>query len=97
MERLEKGIMAGCTVSAVLFITAINLIIKGSKQQCRGPRASNRVRLSPCRAFMDDITVMTQSLPGTRWVLAGLEKMTNINIKAKKPGNTQGKAVCHEV
>lgn len=86
-QRLEKGIMAGCTISVVLFIMAMNLIIKGGEQQCKGPKANNGTRHPPCRAFMDDITIMTQSAQGTRWVLAGLEKMTNwarMHFKAKK-------------
>ena len=75
-QRLEKGIMAGCTVSVVLFVIAMNIIITAAESECRGPITDSGVRHSPCKAFMDDITVMTPSVIGTRWVLGGLEKMT---------------------
>ncbi|XP_062283087.1 uncharacterized protein LOC133987658 [Scomber scombrus] len=32
-------------------------------------------RQPPIRAFMDDLTVMTESVPGCRWILKGLEKL----------------------
>lgn len=40
-QRLEKGIMAGCTISVVLFIAAMNLLLKLGGMQCRGPKADD--------------------------------------------------------
>ena len=40
-----------------------DLILEAGSKQCRGPQA-----------FMDDITVMTTSIPRTRWVLLALEQ-----------------------
>ena len=74
-QRLEKGIMAGCTISVVLFVAAMNLLLKAVATQCRGPKANDNTRHPACRAFMDDITVMTPSIQGTRWILSSLEKM----------------------
>ena len=74
-QKLERGIMAGCTVSVVLFVTAMNVIIKGAESECRGPVTSSGVRQPSCRAFMDDITTMTSCQIGTRWILQGLDKM----------------------
>ena len=36
-QRLEKGIVTGCTVSVILFVMAINLIIKIAEKEGRGP------------------------------------------------------------
>ena len=86
-QNLEKGIMAGCTVSVVLFITAMNVIISAVETECRGPESISGVRHPPCRAFMDDITAMTSSITGTRWVLRGLERLTlwaRMKFKPKK-------------
>lgn len=74
-QRLEKGIMAGCTISVVLFVAAMNLLLKAAGMQCRGPKANDDTRHPSCRAFMDDVTVMTPSMQGTRWILSSLEKM----------------------
>ncbi len=37
-QRLEKGIMAECTISVALFIAAMNLLLKAGGMQCRGPK-----------------------------------------------------------
>ena len=74
-QKLEKGIMAGCTISVVLFVAAMNLLLKAAGMQCRGPKADDDTRHPSCRAFMDDVTVMTPSIQGTRWILSALEKM----------------------
>lgn len=74
-QRLEKGIMAGCTVSVVLFVAAMNLLLDAGRTQCRGPKAVDGTRHPACRAFMDDVTVMTPSIQGTQWILSALDKM----------------------
>ena len=61
-QKVQKGIMAGCTVSVVLFITAMNVIIDAVETECKGPTSTSGVRHPPCRAFMDDITAMTSSM-----------------------------------
>ena len=84
-QRLEKGIMTGCTVSVVLFVTAMNLILEAGSKQCRGPRSEDGTQHPVCRAFIDDITVMTQSGPSTRWVLEALSLMVNWARMVFKP------------
>ena len=51
--------MAGRTVSVVLFITAMTVIIQAAETECRGPMTKQGDRQSPCKAFMDDLTVLT--------------------------------------
>ena len=36
-QRLEKGIVTGCTISVVLFVMGINLIINAAKRETRRP------------------------------------------------------------
>ncbi len=47
-QRLEKGIMAGCTISVALFIAAMNLLLKAGGMQCRGPKAIDSTRHPAC-------------------------------------------------
>lgn len=74
-HRLEKGIITGCTISVILFALAMNMIVKSAEVECRGPLTTSGVRQPPVRAFMDDLTVTTTSVPGSRWILQGLEKL----------------------
>lgn len=86
-QKLEKGIMAGCTISVVLFIAAMNLLLKAGQTQCRGPKAEDGTRHPACRAFMDDVTVMTPSIHGTQWILDALDKMASwsrLQFKSEK-------------
>lgn len=75
-HRLEKGIITGCTVSVILFSLAMNMLVKSAEPECRGPKTKSGIRQPPIRAFMDDLTVTTESVPGCRWVLQGLERQT---------------------
>ncbi|XP_075313231.1 uncharacterized protein LOC142373743 [Odontesthes bonariensis] len=75
-HRLEKGIITGCTISVTLFALAMNMLVKSAEPECRGPITKSGIRQPPIRAFMDDLTVTTTSVPGCRWILQGLEKLT---------------------
>ncbi len=96
-QRLEKGIMAGCTISVALFIAAMNLLLKAGGMQCRGPKADDGTRHPACRAFMDDVTVMTPSIQGTQWILSALERWQHGHAcsstgKVKEPQYLEGEA-----
>ncbi|XP_035990671.1 uncharacterized protein LOC118562404 [Fundulus heteroclitus] len=74
-HRIGKGIITGCTISVVLFSLAMNMVVKSAEVECRGPLTKSGVRQPPIRAYMDDLTVTTASVPGCRWILHGLEKL----------------------
>ena len=88
-QALEKGIMAGCTVSVILFATAMNLWLETGEKECRGPVAVDGTRHPSCRAFMDDVTVLTSSIIGNRWALKALEKMANWGRMQFKPSKSR--------
>lgn len=68
---LEVGIITSCTISVTLFALAMSMIVKSAEPECRGPRTQSGTRQPPIRAFMDDLTVTTESVPGCRWILQG--------------------------
>ncbi|XP_063054019.1 uncharacterized protein LOC134448252 [Engraulis encrasicolus] len=74
-HKVDIGIITGCTISVTLFSLAMNMLTKSAEPECRGPLMSSGQRQPPIRAFMDDLTVTTESVPGCRWLLRGLEKM----------------------
>ncbi|XP_052268605.1 uncharacterized protein LOC127869985 [Dreissena polymorpha] len=42
-QRLEKGIITGCTVSVVLFVMGMNLILNAAKKETRGPKTASGI------------------------------------------------------
>lgn len=88
-HRLEKGIITGCTISVILFALAMNMIVKSAEVECRGPLTTSGVRQPPIRAFMDDLTVTTTSVPGSRWILQGLEKLITWARMSFKPAKSR--------
>ena len=74
-HRLEVGILTGCTIYVILLTLVMNMIIKSAEPECRGSRTKSGIRQPPIRAFMDDLTVTTESVPGSRWILQELEKL----------------------
>ncbi|XP_052281306.1 uncharacterized protein LOC127878820 [Dreissena polymorpha] len=86
-QRLEKGIVTGCTISVVLFVMGMNLIINPANKETRGPKTSTGLHLPINRGFMDDLTVTTQTHIQARWVLKVLEEAATwarMNFKPKK-------------
>lgn len=73
-QRLEVGIMAGCTISPLAFTMAMELIIRASKWVVGGQSMGTGLRLPPLRAYMDDITIRTTTVPCTRRLLGKLEE-----------------------
>jgi hypothetical protein len=86
-QRLEKGIVTGCTISVVLFIMGMNLIINAGKRETRGPKTDSGVYVPSSRGFMDDMTLTTTSPIQARWMLTALEETVSwarMKFKAKK-------------
>ena len=73
-QHLEIGIMAGCTVSPLAFVMAMELVIRASHWVVGGERTKSGLRLPPIRAYMDDMTVITTTKPCTRRLLQKLEE-----------------------
>ncbi|XP_038147774.1 uncharacterized protein LOC119787807 [Cyprinodon tularosa] len=92
-HRLEKGIITGCTISVSLFALAMNMLVKSAEVECRGPLSKSGTRQPPIRAFMDDLTVTTTSVPGCRWLLQGLDRLISWARMSFKPGKSRSLVV----
>ncbi|XP_077083545.1 uncharacterized protein LOC143736754 isoform X1 [Siphateles boraxobius] len=88
-HRLEVGIITGCTISVILFALAMNMLVKSAEPECRGPKSRSGIRQPPIRAFMDDLTVTTESVPGARWILRGLERLLGWARISFKPAKSR--------
>ncbi|KAI8506911.1 hypothetical protein Bbelb_153500 [Branchiostoma belcheri] len=88
-QRLEKGIITGCTISVPLFALAMNMLVKSAEEGCPGPMSKSGTRQPPIRAFMDDLTVMAESVPVCRWLLQGLERLITWARMSFKPAKSR--------
>ena len=91
-QRLEKGIITGCTISVIIFASAVNLIVKSAEKECKGPLMRSGIRQAPVKAFMDDLTLATQFTVQTRWLLKSLEvliKWARMKFNPKKSRSDQ--------
>ena len=61
-QRLEVGIVIGCTISVILFSAAMNMIVKSVEKRSRGPWMKSGVRQPLGKAFMDDMTLTTKTV-----------------------------------
>lgn len=60
-QRLERGIMAGCTISPLVFTMAMEVIICASRWVVGGLKLKAGLAPTPppIRAYMDDMTILT--------------------------------------
>ena len=84
-QKLEKGIITGCTISVSLFTLAMNLLVKSAETECRGPVTNSGTRQPPIRAFIDDLTVTANSVHGCRWLLRGIHRLISWARMSFKP------------
>ena len=66
-HRLEVGIGAGCTIAVIWFLFVVEMILRSAN--CSEERAKIR---SPKKAFMEDVTLLTQNQHEMRKILARL-------------------------
>ena len=81
-QRLEIGIGAGCTISPVWYILAMELLLRGA--DCEA--VSKQIR-SPKKAFMDDVTILTRRVDLMVKILQRLDQLVSwvgMKFKAKK-------------
>ncbi len=81
--------LQSCTISVILFSLAMNMLTKSAEPECRGPKTKSAQRQPPIRAFMDDLTVTTESVAGCRWILKGLEKLMEWARMRFKPAKSR--------
>jgi len=66
-QRLEKGIVTGCTISPILCVVGTNLIMKVTDRETRGSQMKSGIYQSANRGYMDDLTVTTSTHKVVSW------------------------------
>ena len=86
-QRVEKGIITGCTLSVILFALTMSWLVESAKNVTKGPKTSSGQRQANSRLFMDDITGTTETVPQSRYLLDSTEKKlkwAGLSARAKK-------------
>ena len=83
-QKVEKGIITGCTLSVVLFSLAMTYVVLSVKKETKGPKLSSGQIQVNSRLLMDDITTTTETIVQTRELIKKLlEKIEWSGMEAK--------------
>ena len=68
-QKVEKGIITGCTLSVIVFALAMSMLIAEVKRETKGPKTKSGQQQVNSRLFMDDIATTTETLVQTKYLL----------------------------
>ena len=88
--RYERGIFAGCTISVILFIAAFNVILEYvGNAPIEKFAMSNGSCIEILRGFMDDVSILTGSVPAARKALERTETVVAWARMSLKPSKSR--------
>ncbi|GFO24572.1 proline synthase co-transcribed bacterial homolog protein-like protein [Plakobranchus ocellatus] len=64
--NLEVGIAMGCTISPILFVMAMEVILKAAEDSAGPANLGGGCSMPPLKAFMDDTTIICSKEDVTR-------------------------------
>ena len=85
--NLEVGIAMGCAISPILFVLAMEVILKAATSNARQTDLGDGYKMPPLKAFMDDTTVISSREDETRHMLERLDDIvasSRMKFKPKK-------------
>lgn len=88
-QSLEVGIPMGCTISPSLFILAMDIMVRSARAEGEGVPLGGEQCLPAIRAFMDDLTLISPSVNGTRRMLDRLVELMNWAHMRFKPAKSR--------
>ena len=87
--ELEVGIAMGCTVSPILFVLAMQVLLKATEAYAKSAELGNGICMPPLKAFMDDTTVIVNKVETGRDVLARLDSLITWSRMKFKPSKSR--------
>ena len=86
-QKVEKGIITGCTMSVILFALSMTMLVMSTKEETKGPNTRSGQQQVNASLFMDDIATRTENLVQTKHLLDKLVcnlKGAGLSIKPEK-------------
>ncbi|GFO02404.1 reverse transcriptase [Plakobranchus ocellatus] len=94
--NLEVGIAMGCTISPILFVMAMEVILKAAEGSAGPANLGGGCSMPPLKAFMDDTTSICSKEDETRRMLTRLDDLmscASISGASLNPARSLGPAV----
>ena len=85
--NLEIGIAMGCTISPILFVMAMEIILKAAEDSAGSANLGGGCYMPPLKTFMDDTTIICSKEEETRHMLERLDVLVawcRMKFKPKK-------------
>ena len=84
---LEVGIAMGCTVSPILFVLAMQVLLKAAERKANPANLGKGCQMPPLKAFMDDTTILSSTESETHSLLSHFDDLMDwcrMKFKPKK-------------
>ena len=85
-QKIEKGIITGCTLSVILFALTMTMLVSSVKGETKGPKTVSGQQQEHTRLFMDDLATTTSTVTQTNHLLNALEDKMQWARLQVKPG-----------
>ena len=73
-QRVEKGIITGCTLSVILFALTMTMLLASTKKETRGPVTISGQQQENARLYMDDVSTTTRTVTQTHHLLGEISR-----------------------
>ena len=73
-QRVEKGIITGCTLSVILFALTMTMLLASTKKETKGPVTISGQQQENARLYMDDVSTTTRTVTQTHHLLEEISK-----------------------
>ncbi|GFO12063.1 reverse transcriptase [Plakobranchus ocellatus] len=91
--NLEVGIAMGCTISQILFVMAMEVILKAAEGSAGPANLGGRCSMHPLKAFMDDTIIICSKEDETRRTLKRLDVLMSWCKIEFKPKNSRSLSI----
>lgn len=91
--NLQVGIAMGCTISPILFVLAMQVILKAAESATKGPDLGEGCYMPSLKAFMDDTTILTSEESHARGTLARLDDLISWCRMSFKPSKSRSLSI----
>ena len=85
-QRVEKGIITGCTLSVILFALSMTMLLASTKKETKGPVTASGQQQQNARLYMDDVSTTAGTITQTHHLLEEISRFFTWGRLTVKPG-----------